>query len=92
MDCEVVRKSAITGNIWNTGSKPYWLHALFPLLVKEKRKKIQVLGSVLMFIWINSYQSAKHFWEMRKGQNGNSKNKIARKGNIKVRYNLVIVC
>lgn len=34
-----MRKSAITGNIWNTGSKPYWLHALFPLLVKEKRKK-----------------------------------------------------
>jgi len=29
---------------------------------------------------------------MRKGQNGNFENKIAKKGNIKVMYNMVIVC
>lgn len=39
MDCEVVRKSAITENIWNTESKPSWFHALFPILIKGKRKK-----------------------------------------------------
>lgn len=29
---------------------------------------------------------------MRKGQNGNFENKIAKKGNIKVTYNMVIEC
>lgn len=33
----MVTKSAVTGNIWNTGSKPYWFHALFPILAKEKK-------------------------------------------------------
>lgn len=53
MGCKVARKSAMLEKIWKIQSEPYWFQTPFPILTKEKKKK-KVLGSALMFTWINS--------------------------------------